>query len=69
MDSYEELTLLTPDFPLGSGLSPQGKVLDSHSAGPVPRVRSERASRRVGEVGASGRVSRAFPLGPPSARG
>lgn len=50
------VALLTLDFLLRLGLSPGVKVLDL-KARPVPRLRSERASRCVGQVGARGRVT------------
>jgi hypothetical protein len=53
------LALLTPDFLPRLGLSRQAKVLDLKSQ--VPRMRSEGAGRRFGQVGASGRVSPAYP--------
>jgi hypothetical protein len=44
------VALLTPEFLLRLGLSPHAKVLDLKDRRPVPRLRSEGTSRRVGHV-------------------
>ena len=50
----DHVALLTPDFLLRLGLSPQAKVLDLKVARQVPRMRSAGTSRRFNEVGDAG---------------
>ena len=52
----------TPDFLLRFEISPQAKVLDLKGAGPVPRMRNEGPSCRVGQAGTTGRVEPGCPL-------
>jgi len=53
----DHVALLTPDFLLRLGLSPQAKVLDLKVARQVPRMRSAGTSRRFNELGTPERVS------------
>src|SRR6266478_4385665 len=55
------VALLTPDFLLRLGLSPQAKVLDLKARVRCRGCRAKGASCCLGEVGASGRLSSAVP--------
>jgi hypothetical protein len=54
------VALLTPEFLLRLGLSPQGQGARRNGTRPVPGMRNKGTSRRVGQVAAPERVSLAL---------